>query len=165
MACILVHRRHSTKLASLPLSLPICRYALRTRSSLELAILLIYCWELLLSFWYMYDICIFCLLLAHASLFLRDADILITCDWVMVISGLYMHLVQSLSVIFWGTTSRPVGVAYHLYILCMFLYCFYLWCCWLYPGRSFGWCGLYCYLYVYWRLGLAGSRHWRIYMY
>ena len=70
----------------------------------------------------MYDICIFCLLLVHAPLFLRDADILITCVWVMVISGLYMLLVQFLFVIFWGTTSRSVGVVYRLYMLCMSLY-------------------------------------------
>ena len=32
------------------------------------------------------------------------------------IRSIYLFLYQFLSVLFWGTTSRPVGVAYHLYI-------------------------------------------------
>ena len=54
----------------------------------------------------MYDICICCLLLVHAPLFLRDADILITCDWVMVISGLYICFWFSFCLKYFGV-RRP----------------------------------------------------------
>ena len=48
----------------------------------------------------MYVVCICCCSLVHALLFLCDADILITCDWVMVISGPYISVSISVSVYF-----------------------------------------------------------------
>ena len=114
----------------------------------------------------MYVICIWCFSLNTHHYFGKCgyANYLL---WVMVISGPYMSFsFWYMFIIFWGTTSRPVGVAYRLYILCVFLYCFYLWCWWLsFAGRNKvgGW---YTDIYTYLRrMGLAGSFGIGVYYY
>ena len=100
MTCILVHRRHSTKLVSLPFSRTICRYALRTQRrpvSIILQILLLRASLDILTYVRYMSIPS---LLVHVPLFLSDADILITCDWVMVISGPYISVSVSVFVYF-----------------------------------------------------------------
>ena len=111
------------------------------------------------SFWSMYDYCIYCLFSVHALLFWEMR----ICQLPAVSNGdiRSIYVIDSVSVClyFWGTTSRPVGVAYHLYILCMSLYCSYLCCWWIFLVWSL--VGVaYTVIYTYcWRLGLAGSRH------
>ena len=97
----------------------------------------------------MYVTYICCLLFVHAPLFLSDADILITCAWVMVISGPYIcFLFQCLFVIILGYDVPTCGSRVpFVYILCMsllFLSMMWMVVHWL----EFGWCDLYCYLYV-----------------
>ena len=95
----------------------------------------------------MSDLCIYCLLFAHAPLFLRDADILITCDWVMVISGLYISVTVSvLSVLFLGydvpACGSRVPLFMFVYISLLFLVILLLLLLDI-SGWSFGWCDLY----------------------
>ena len=125
--------------------------------------------ELLLIILIMYDICICWHFFVHAPLLLRDADILITCDWVMVISGPYICSVSVPVYYILGTTSRPVGVAYHCLCLCTSHYCFLVILLLLLldiSRWSFGWCDLYWYLYVL--IGgwdWPGVGFWSTYMY
>ena len=77
---------------------------------------------LLESYYCHFDICMTCVyvisFLVHAPLFLSDADILITCDWVMVISGPYIFVSVSVSAYFILGYDVPVcGSRVPLYIL------------------------------------------------
>ena len=162
MECILVHRRHSTKLASLPFSRTICRYALSSWAAWSRASWHICYGELLLDIliyvWHLYIMSFIC---SYIIIFgwrgYTNYQMLGNGD----IRSLHMLLFQFLSVLFWGTTSRLVGVAYHLSMLCLDLYCFYscCGCCWIFmDGVSVG--EIYTATYMYdWWLGLAGSRH------
>ena len=166
MTCILVHRRHSTKLVSLPLSLSICRYALSSCSvrseHLDISAVGELPFDILIYVWHLYILSIIC---SYIIIFERCGYANYQLFGNGVIRSIYMLLTLFSFVIFWGTTSRPMGVAYHLYMLCLYLYCFYLWYWWTFLDWSLivvAYTDMYMY---YWRLGLAGSRHWSTYMY
>ena len=89
-----------------------------------------------MSFCYMYDLCIYCLPFVHALLFLSDADILITCVWVMVISGPYISVSVSVFVYYiMGYDVPACGCRVPFIYVCLYLYCFCSYycccCCWI----------------------------------
>ena len=117
----------------------------------------------------MYDICICCLFIVHAPLFLSDADILITCDWVMVISGPYVSFSFSFYLFHFGVRRPGLWESRTIVYICVCLVTVsshitvvvigYLW-------MEFRLVRIILiYIRIDWWLGLAGSRHWSTYMY
>ena len=78
-----------------------------------------------------------------------------------------MYLIYSVLLCYiLGTTSRPVGVAYHsVYTVHVFLLFIAMLLLLVTLDWSCGWCGYTDIYTYYWWLGLAGSRHWCIYTY
>ena len=91
----------------------------------------------------MYDICICSLLFVHAPLFLSDADILITCDWVMVISGPYICFCFSFCLFYFGVRRPGLWVSRTIYISCACISTVSIDVVDGCISLEFGWCGLY----------------------
>ena len=118
----------------------------------------------------MYVVCIWRCSLVHVSLFWGDADILITCDWVMVISGPYISVSISVSVYFnLGYDVPACGSRVPFVYICVCLITVSIHIIVVVVGYLWLEFRLVIFILLYiridWWLGLAGSRHWSTYMY
>ena len=102
---------------------------------------------ILILVWYVYIYMMY--LLCTRIIILEGADMPITFCWGNgSIRPTYMLLFGFGMIYFLVRRPDLWELRTVLFILCILFYCSYLWCCWISCIRSYGWCGLYCYLYV-----------------